>query len=190
MLKKIAAFYFLGLFWLSWAQASSALELYPYNLETRYERAESQQIEARRPFSFSLAYVHGRSKVLFDYSRFSEKTGNSVSSIDREHHEYVIWYQYSWFQRAHSDFAWGIYNGIGAGTYEEQITTSFNGDSRLDRSGYKFLSSLSMGIKGAFAFNPKYALVGSLEGRVLLATDFDPNPNFGAILRLGLNIQI
>lgn len=187
MLKKILFFYILCL---SSASASSAIQLFPYNFESRYERDENQQIVDRKPFSFSLAYVHYRSKFLFDYSSFTEKTGNSVSGIKREHQEYVLWYQYSWFERRNNYASSGLYNGLGVGAYEDNVQTTFSGTTRADRSGYKLVGALSMGAKAAYEFNSKYALVGAIEGRMFMATDFDPNPNFGVILRLGLNIQI
>lgn len=187
MFKKLILFYLLGV---TSAYASSAVELYPYNFEMRYERADSQEMVNRNPHSFSVAYVQERSKFLFDYSSFSENTGNFTSSIDRKHYEYVMWYQYSWYQANTQKIAWGIYNGIGAGAYEDNIVTKFVSETRADRSGYKTVGALSMGFKSAFVINPKYAVVSSLEGRLFMASDFDPNPNFGAILRLGLNIQI
>ena len=78
-----------------------------------------------------------------------------------------------------------VYGAGGVGTYQETIKTTLNGSGETDTTGYKLMGGLAAGADGSYLFTKNFGVVAALEGRGLVASDFDPNPTWSAVLRTG-----
>ncbi len=58
------------------------------------------------------------------------------------------------------------------------------GATRSDKTNLKFQSGAAFGSEFSIMANSKIGLVGALEGRSLLSSDFNPNPVWSLVLRL------
>ncbi len=153
--------------------------VFPLNVELRYERDSSQQLVDRKPLNLALGVRNGPSTVLMEYSRFNEKTGNTTLSLDRVHEEYLFW----WKQNIMNFEICDLFVAGGLGAYTEKVTTDLAGGSSVtDSSGNQLMGGVGAGIQSLVL---KYLLV-SLEGRMMAGKNFDPNPQPGAVLRLGV----
>ncbi len=170
--------------------APSYLNVYLLNPELRYERGNSQELEDRRPLNFALAYQAPKFTLLAEYARFTEETGNSTSGIDRTHQDLVLWLRYHAFNSEAGGAKFIFYGAAGAGGYEEEVKTTLMGTSRTDKSSLQFMSGLGAGGEATMAVNKGFAFLAGLEGRALFASDFDPNPVWSAIVRLGIQITL
>lgn len=168
----------------------STVVLYPLNVEVRYERGASQDLEARQPVNFALGYLSRSYGIYAEYSAFSETSGNSTSSIDRAHREMTLWARYN-FLRGHDSGTHGfMYVAGGLGGYEEEVTTNFMGSSREDKAGMKLMGGAALGVEAIFMTSVGVGFSLGIEGRVLGGADFDPNPNMSGLLRLGLHLAL
>lgn len=185
----------------SWAQESRArmprvapevpsyLTLNLINPEMRYERANSQEIEDVKPLNFSFGYQKKRLSFLAEYARYSEDTGNSTSSIERTHQELLVWGRYHLVNKAQNELSGSLYGGVGLGGYQEEVKTTLMGDSRTDKENIKMMSGLSVGTEGAYQLQ-NFGFVAGIEGRALIASDFDPNPVWSVVIRLGVRFAL
>nr|BFD64239.1 hypothetical protein BdHM001_29200 [Bdellovibrio sp. HM001] len=167
----------------------SLLALYPLTYEMRYERGNSQDLESRQPVNFGLGYHRSRYSVLFEYSHFSNETGNSTSSIERKHKDLLMWGRYNLVSGAEEHMRGIVYLGAGLGGYEEEVITTFMGSSRSDKTAMKVMGGASAGLE-MFMTGRYGGVSAALETRALMGPDFDPNPVFGVILRLGLVLPL
>ncbi|WP_415064070.1 hypothetical protein [Bdellovibrio sp.] len=174
-----------------WAQTSS-LRAYLLNPEMRFERANSQEMMDRRPLNIALGYQKEKFSILAEYARFEEDTGNATSSLDRTHQDVVVWFRYHFLNRIdkQSLSTTTLFAGAGAGAYEEQVVTTLMGVSRTDKTPTKFMSGFVVGAEFSILMNPHFGFVFGAEGRGLLASDFDPNPVWSALLRLGIQAPL
>lgn len=171
--------------------SATAVSLYLFNPEMRYERAESQDLEDRRPFNFALGYQSSEFSLLAEYTRFSEETGNATATIDRNHQDVLVWFRYHALKTSVGDAIRGyLFVGAGAGGYMEEVTTSLMGVSRTDKDQWKFQSGLVLGGETSVLIYQNWQLVAGLEGRTLFASDNEPNPLWSAVLRLGIQILL
>lgn len=194
-MRLLAVFLLLTMSWGAWAQESrmkvkaedtvSLLALYPLAYEMRYERGNSQDLESRQPMNFGLGYHRSRYSVLFEYSHFSDESGNSTSSIERKHQDLLMWGRYNLVAGAEEHMRGIVYLGAGVGGYEEEVVTTFMGSSRSDKTGMKVMGGVAAGLE-MFMTGRYGGVSAALEGRALVGADFDPNPIFGVVLRLGL----
>lgn len=168
----------------------STVVLYPVNVEVRYERGSSQDLEARQPVNFALGYLSQGYGIYAEYSAFSETTGNSTSSIDRTHREMTLWARYNFLRGRDNGMHGFMYVAGGLGGYEEEVTTNFMGASREDKAGMKLMGGAALGVEAVFMTKVGVGFSLGVEGRVLGGADFDPNPNMGGLLRLGLHLAM
>lgn len=166
------------------------LRAYLLNPEIRYERNSAQELENRSPRNFSVGYQYTRWSALLEYAHYSETSGNATSSFERTHEELVAWFRYHGFAWT---FAEGyntlqLYGAVGAGAFQESLTTKFMTDSRKDTGRATFMSGLAIGGEFSRKVNQNILLVGAIEGRALMASDFDPNPMWSAVLRFGVGV--
>ncbi|MGZ3744334.1 MAG: hypothetical protein ACXVB1_10995 [Pseudobdellovibrionaceae bacterium] len=154
------------------------VEVLPLGLEFRFEREESQQMADRRPLNLALGGRKGSSSLLFEYSSFTETTGNVTLSLERTHQEYSFWWKEKFM-----DFEFmEAFFSAGLGGYEEKLTTSLAmSGSTTDTSALQALGGAGAGLQ-TLVF--KYVLL-SIEGRFIAGKNFDPNPQASFLLRLG-----
>ncbi|WP_413288943.1 hypothetical protein [Bdellovibrio sp. HCB337] len=154
-------------------------DIYPLNLELRYERDASQQLVDRRPLNFAVGVRRDSSTVLLEYSSFTEKTGNATLAIDREHTEYLVWWKENLINMEVVDF----YITAGAGAYQEEVTTSLSGSANTtDSSGFQMMGG---GSGGAQTMIADLVLI-NIEARLMIGKNFDPNPQASLLVRLGV----
>lgn len=154
-------------------------DIFPLNGELRYERDPAQQMVDRRPLNLAFGVRKSATTVLFEYSRFSETTGNDTLSLDRTHEEYVFWWKQNLLTYEVVDF---FITG-GAGVYNETVKTNLAGaESSTDSSGLQIMGGASGGLQTLIAH---YVLV-SFEGRLIAGKNFDPNPQPSLLLRVGV----
>ncbi|WP_413558715.1 hypothetical protein [Bdellovibrio sp. HCB209] len=162
------------------------LQIYPLAFEIRYEKDSSDNYLEQRPTNLSFAYRTNVWSILFEYSKFTESTGNSTLNIDREHTEMVLWGRWHLWRMTQKQMRISIYGAGGLGTYSEDITTSLSGSSQKDSTGSKLMGGLAAGGDISYDFVKNFGAVAALEGRGLMGQGFDPNPTFGALVRTGL----
>ncbi|UXR64316.1 hypothetical protein EZJ49_14705 [Bdellovibrio bacteriovorus] len=198
-MKLLIAFLILTVSWGAGAQESrmkikaedpvSLLALYPLTYEMRYERGNSQDLESRQPVNFGLGYHRSRYSVLFEYSHFSDESGNGTSSVERKHQDLLMWGRYNLVAGTDEHMRGIVYLGAGVGGYEEEVITTFMGSSRSDKTGMKVMGGAAAGLE-LFMTGHYGGVSAALEGRALMGPDFDPNPVFGVALRLGLVLPL
>lgn len=171
--------------------SATAVSLYLFNPEMRYERAESQDLEDRKPFNIAVGYQGSQFGLLTEYSRFSEGTGNDTAAIERSHQDLLVWFRYHVFKASLAEDVRGhVFVGAGAGGYTEEVTTTLMGASRTDKDQWKFQSGLVAGGEVSISIYHNWQFVAGLEGRTLFASDYEPNPLWSAVLRLGFQILL
>lgn len=154
-------------------------DIFPINLELRYERDTSQQMVDRRPLNLAFGVRKGPTTVLFEYSQFSEVTGNATLQLDRSHTEYTFWWKQNMMNFDFFDF----FIAGGAGAYSEKVVTTLAGSGNsTDSTGLQIMGGAAAGVQSLLF---KYMLV-SFEGRLMAGKNFDPNPQPGAVLRVGV----
>lgn len=154
-------------------------DIFPLNLEMRYERDSSQQMIDRRPLNFAIGLRKSSSTILLEYSSFSESTGNTTLAIDRDHSEYLLWWKENLINFELLDF----YVTVGAGGYEEKVSTQLAGAGAVtDSSGLQFVGGGSAGIQSMLA---GMVLVNA-EARLIAGKNFDPNPQASLLIRIGV----
>ncbi len=185
-------FFFSTMGWAQTSSSPSSLRAYLLNPEMRFERASSQEMLDRKPLNIALGYQGQKFSILTEYARFEEDTGNATSSIDRTHQDVVVWFRYHFFNQTDKKTlgATTLFAGAGAGAYEEEVVTTLMGLSRTDKTPMKFMSGFVVGAEFSILMNPHFGFVIGAEGRGLLASDFDPNPVWSALLRLGIQIPL
>jgi hypothetical protein len=149
------------------------------NAEIRWERDATQQMVDRHPFGLAVGVRKGPSTVLFEYSKFDEKTGNATLSLNRSHEEFLFWWKQNIMNFEMLDF----FVSGGAGAYTEKVVTTLAGSgSSEDSTGLQVMGGISAGAQSLLF---RYVLV-SFEGRLMAGKNFDPNPQPGMLLRLGV----
>lgn len=184
----------------AWAQESrmklppeepiSLLAAYPLNVDVRYERGNSGDLESRQAQNFSIGYHRNRYSVLVEYSSYKDNTGNSTSNIERTHQDMQLWGHYNVLSGKEAGMRGVIYVGAGVGGYEEEVVTRFMTDTRTDKGEMKLMGGLSAGFDFFVLSTSQFGLTVGIEGRALIGADFDPNPVLGAVLRAGLVVPL
>lgn len=167
----------------------SDLQFYLLNYEMRFERGNSQELENKNPQNFAIAYRFEKISVLLEYSQFAENSGNSTASIERKHQDMTTWFRHHFFYSSYRRVAFSLFGGVGAGAFREEVKTSLLGSSRTDQADAKFMSGLAVGGDLAARLSPQVTLLLGVEGRALLAAEFEPNPLWSMVVRSGIGIQ-
>lgn len=169
-----------------------SVRLYLLNSEMRYDRDNSQEISDRKPFSLSAGLQWNRWSLIAEYSKYTEQSGNASAAFDRTHQGLMAWGRYNAIVLKSPSIALmtQIYVGAGVGTYQEEVTTTLLGNNRDDKSNLKMMSGLCAGTEVSYGINKNFGVLIALEGRTHLASDFDPNPIFGAIVRTGVVLPL
>lgn len=169
--------------------SSSAFQIYLLNPEVRYERGNSQDFVDRKPLNLGVAYQLRKVSVLLEYTSFKDDTGNATSSIERRHQDLALWGRYDFVTTSLLGSPLRFYSGIGAGAYQEEVKTTLMGMSRSDESPARFFSGLSVGALSAMSLSSQFDFLIGVEGRILISSDFDPNPLWSFLVRLGFSYK-
>jgi hypothetical protein len=166
------------------------LKLYLLDFEMRYEKGSDLEWAERKPLNFAVAFQLKKFDFVMEYASFSQSSGNATLGIDRDHKEVLAWGRWHFIDKKFSDKRVSLYGGLGVGGYEEEVTTSTLGSSQSDKSGMKWMSGLSAGIELQLPMTESLGFVGALEGRLLTAPDFEPNPLGSGVVRFGLFLNL
>ena len=160
--------------------------LYLLNMDVRYDRDNDQQLSNRSPFHIAVGFKKSAYAAVVEYTQFSEESGNASTSVKRTHQEGVLWgrWHFSEFKGMTQQFS--FYGAGGAGLYQEEVKTTFLGDEVTDQGDYKVLGAAAFGAEWVVLMGQKFGLVLNGELRLLAGSDFDPNPNFGGLIGLGI----
>lgn len=163
---------------------------YLLNPEIRFDRGSAQDLEMRKPFNISLGYQFKRWSALLEYSRFDDASQVGNYYIERQHQEMMLWARYHIFAFTFAGDQQTLqgYVGFGAGGFRETVYTVFQTEGRKDTGGTPFMSGAAAGFEYSLRLDKEILLATALEGRALVAGDFDPNPVWGAVLRIGIGI--
>jgi hypothetical protein len=172
------------------AEPAPLLKLYLLDFEMRYEKSTDLEWTERKPLNFAVAVQIKKFDFVMEYASFTQSTGNATLSIDRNHQEVVAWGRWHFLNKKFSQTHVSMYGGLGLGGYEEEVTTSAPGSSMSDKGGMQWMSGLSAGVELQTPFTSSLGFVGALEGRVLTAADFDPNPLGSGVVRLGFFLNL
>lgn len=174
----------------SFAKASDhSLLFFPANKEIRYEKDSNEEYTDRNPNNFQIAYMYKKFGIALEYSQFAEETGNSTSSIYRKHEEVQVWGNYSFYQYLGSGFDFRFNLGMGAGLQQDHVDSTFNSVTRSDLGKQKILTGLSVGALYAVSLSDAWLVSAAAEGRSLFSSEFNPNPLWVLVLRLGIGFK-
>ena len=172
------------------AEPAPLLKLYLLDFEMRYEKGSDLEWVERKPLNLAVAFQKKQFDFVMEYARFTASSGNATLNIDREHQEIMAWGRWHFASTHVSEALWSLYGGLGVGGYEEKVTTHTPGSSQTDNGGMQWMSGLSVGVETQIPITGSLGFVGALEGRVLTAADFEPNPLGSGVLRLGLFLNL
>lgn len=173
----------------SFAKTSNLLLLFPANKEIRYEKDSNEEYTDRNPNNFQLAYFYKKFGMALEYSQFSEESGNSTSSIYRKHEEIQFWGNYSFYQYLNRSFDLRFHVGMGAGFQQDHVDSTFNSVTRSDLGKQKLLTGLSVGALYAVSLSDTWLVSAAAEGRSLFSSEYNPNPLWVLVLRLGIGFK-
>lgn len=168
-------------------QPAPLLKLYLLDFEMRYEKSSVLDWEERKPLNLGVAFQRKQFDFLMEYAKYSVDSGNATLGIKREHQEVMAWGRWHFVDTHVSEAKWSLYAGLGVGGYEETVTTSTPGSSMSDKGGVQWMSGVSAGAEVQIPISQSLGFVSALEGRLLTAADFDPNPLGSGVVRLGLS---
>jgi len=166
------------------------LKLYLLDFEMRYEKGSDLEWVERKPLNFAVAVQLQKFDFVMEYASFSQSSGNATLSVDRNHQEVLAWGRWHFVDKKFTETRVSLYGGLGVGGYEEEVTTTTPGSSQSDKGGMKWMSGLSAGLEVQVPMTASLGFVGALEGRVLTASDFEPNPLGSGVVRLGLSLSL
>ncbi|UYL09205.1 hypothetical protein B9G69_001265 [Bdellovibrio sp. SKB1291214] len=161
-------------------------QIYPLAYEVRYEKDASENYVEQTPMNFSVAYRKASWSLLFEYSKFSQDSGNPTLKITRDHQETLLWGRWHLWRLRKKAMQVTVYGGGGLGTYKEDVTTTLSGSSVTESTGSKYMGGLAAGSDISYGFSESLGVIAAAEGRGLVGQEFDPNPTFGVLIRTGI----
>ena len=170
---------------LKMAMPQNQLQVFLYNPELRFERSNSQDLVDRKPINFAAALKFKEVSFLGEISQFEEKSGNTSSSLVRNHQDVILLFRNHFLESKAGAVTFSMYWGGGAGLYQDEVTSSLLGESRVDKSSPKLMGAISFGMDLAYSLSRNLEMIMAAEGRSLVASDFDPNPVWSALVRAG-----
>lgn len=175
----------------SYAQKTkSSYQAYVLGKELRYERGNSQEIVDRSPINFSLALEIEQISLMFEYSQFEEYTGNETANISRKHQDASAWFRHHFYQDKLPDAKrWSVFAGGGVGGFEEEVKTTLMNYSRTDKAPIKLFAGLVFGAVAGVELKKDIEFLIAAETRALLASEYNPNPIWSAVMRMGIGVN-
>lgn len=161
-------------------------QVYFYSPEIRYERDENQSLVQRKAHSYALALRKGMISGLFEYTNYGVDSGNPTLDIDREHKDYLLWGRLHYYDLNEDYLNFSLYAALGAGTYQETVTTTLSGVATKDSGGNQMEGAAALGVDSTLALQGHYGLLLAAELRLFFGKDYDPNPQVSGVIRVGV----
>lgn len=151
-------------------------------MDLRAERDQEQSTLPRIWPSIALGLGWKPWMGLLEYSTFTESSGNATLNIERKVETLLLWGQ--WSVREEN---WVIepYFGLGLGGYRTSAELDLYGQRVGANSQWIEHAAGAMGLRWT-SVSPVYA---SIEGRVHMNRELDPNPTLSALLRIGFILE-
>jgi hypothetical protein len=151
---------------------------YPLDYSFRYDKNEEQDYRRFDIRVLAIGLEFKRFDLTFEVSHFDNSTQSGSLSVAREQQEYHFWGRASLWR-------WnivGVYGGLAMGSYDETIKTTLSGSSVQTTSQWNWSTGIAAGVN---IHIHKY-LLSAVELRSMFGKDFDPQPQFGGLLRIGV----
>lgn len=160
---------------------SDVIAMMGYGFDARAERDQNQNTLARGWHSVVFGAGYKPWMLSFEYSTFTESSGNETLSVSRKTETALLWFQW----HTTDDWYFKPYIGMGLGGYREGTDSTFYSDIRADQSAWTDHLSGALGLRWA-QVTPMWV---SLEGRIHSNRYLDPSPMLSALLRIGFVIE-
>ena len=147
-------------------------------MDLRMERDEDQATKPRTMINIGAGVEHGHWLGELEYASFSQSSGNESLGVSRKFETVLAWM----YWEALDSSTVAPYLGAGLGALHESIDTKLLGTSDHDESPWNILTAAAMGLR----FFPKTTFWVSGEGRLYKSARLDPDPQLGALLRVGI----
>lgn len=115
---------------------------------------------------------------LIESAKFSQTSGNATLSVEKKVQDILAWTYWV------SEPSWHRISpmmGAGIGAYQIKVNTTLSGTETADSTTWKVMGGASAGFKLDLP-----VLWVSLEARLLVGDEFDPQPTLSGLARLGL----
>lgn len=150
----------------------------PLSLEARYERTEYQNLENKKPNGFLVGYLKNGYNLAFEYSRFSEDSGNEFLGIERTHQDFLFWIKKNFYN--YDDLK--LSAGAAAGLYKESVMNYIGSNRSIEEGLYESMLGLSVGVNYTF----EKVLYLEAELRAFNSQNILPSPQLSAAMRVGI----
>ena len=158
-------------------QANFNGPVFQLGFDSRFERDESQTIVQRSFMSYAAGYIYSNWIFEGEYGSFGTSSGNATLSVDRKTESLLLWTYWQALDFRH----FAPYVGGAMGGIRDTVQTQFLGSSEADESPWNLTIAGAFGVR--FLQRTHFWL--SIETRLYKNTHLDPDPQFGALLRLG-----
>lgn len=152
-----------------------------YGLDARAERDQGQNTLTRSWHSLMFGAGLDNWLGIFEYSTFTEASGNSTLSVSRKSETALIWAQF----HAKDMGLFDPYIGIGFGGYRDSTESTLYEQVRQDQSAWTEHVGAALGVRWS-AISPIWV---SIEGRIHSNKYLDPSPMLSALLRIGFVLE-
>lgn len=162
--------------------ASKFSSVMTLGMDLRAERDQEQSTLPRAWPTMALGLGWKPWMGLLEYSTFTESSGNATLNVERKVETLLLWGQWS----VRED-AWNIepYFGLGLGGYRSSAELDLYGQRTGAGSQWIEHAAGAVGLRWT-SISPVYA---SIEGRVHMNRELDPNPTLSALFKLGFILE-
>ncbi len=156
--------------------------LAPYQPDFRYVKTLDTQMQWQQGAVHSLGLQKDNFLFLLDYASSTDSSGNQALTFRKDRVEVMLNGYYLFYSLSEH---LGLAAGLGLGLYEDTLKSRLLGQEITERTGNQVLAKGSFAMMGSWSY-----LFYSLEFSGLTGRDYDPQPTFTALLRLGLQFTI
>lgn len=151
---------------------------YPFDYSFRYDKNEEQDYRRFDLRVLAVGLAFNRYDITFEVSHFDWSSQVGSLGVAREQQEYHFWGRASLWSWKYLD----IYGGLAVGSYDETIKTTLGASSVKSTSQWNWSTGAAAGVN----FHIFKYLLSAIELRTMFGKDFDPQPQLGGLLRLGV----
>ena len=162
------------------ASFASASPIASIGANVSYERgADGRTYTPRVPFSLRGGYRFEMADAFLEYSMFRASEGESMISVTREQHEFLLWGRHLFRKE------WRVspFAGAGVGFHFERIETKFASDVSRETGDADPVAAVAAGLRWNVIRG--FELIG--EARGAFAARYSPNPMLGIGLGAGVS---
>lgn len=151
---------------------------YPLDYSFRYDKSEDQDYRRFDLRVLAAGLEFRRFDLTFEVSHFDMSSQVGSLSVAREQQEYHFWGRANLWRWQLFD----VYGGLAVGSYDETIKTTLGASTVESTSQWNWSAGASAGVN----FHIHKNLLSAIEIRTMYGKDFDPQPQFGGLCRIGV----